>query len=409
MSRSTTSSPSPEGAENLESFCYHELVKAGGRPAVPIKFLSRSSRDREADIERIRPWQSNADPGSQESGISTVFSTQLEDWASSFRQKWQWDNRGSIAGETGFSAFLESHKSRYLHKGELDLVSDPSFEETIRRKWENEPRFLELSGDRELPSYEEAVKKRLATHNFTQSFQLKDPRHQDEWTTWVEYLNFQYWGLNRHISSAKASEAQYYKAWKDFQSFHASSYSNTTAASLPQQLATMQAELEAARQKIDQFFRGTEAYRQAEEKVRQQKLRAQWVLDQIHLIESEASQRQGRTKDNSKANALKKASKKREQNDDEDTEAQHQPKRRRQKKNHGSSVAYSGPERLKTESTVMAAEGMATSYVWVTPRRSQRPVSNLATPEAMLAKPRAGVRSMRPSSHEWKTRLRERK
>jgi hypothetical protein len=91
--------------------------------------------------------------GSQD-GVLPVFS----DWMS-FQHKWQWDNRGKYAGDEGFSAFLESRRKRYLHKGELGMVADPSFEAIVRRAWESKPRFLELSGKEGFTAYTHAVEK----------------------------------------------------------------------------------------------------------------------------------------------------------------------------------------------------------------------------------------------------------
>ena len=102
----------------------------------------------------------------------------------SFQHKWQWDNRGKIGSEEGFSAFLESCKRRYLHKGESEVVFDPLFEETVRQTWKYESRFLEQSGKDGFTAYTRAVEKRLLSHKFTQPFQLaEDPRQQDARTT----------------------------------------------------------------------------------------------------------------------------------------------------------------------------------------------------------------------------------
>lgn len=85
-----------------------------------------------------------------------LFSAQLEDWLA-FRHKWQWDNRGSLASDEGFSAFLESRRCHYLHRGEVIAVSDPSFEAAARQAWTYEQRSLETFGTAGFAAYACAV------------------------------------------------------------------------------------------------------------------------------------------------------------------------------------------------------------------------------------------------------------
>lgn len=109
--RSPTESPPPEGNNwQYEAFCYDELVKAGGRPVRPIEVLLRASRDLDADGDKLEPWLPEyKDPDRRDDDLPPVFSTQLKDWQL-FQHKWQWDNRGRIACEEGFSAFLDSDR-----------------------------------------------------------------------------------------------------------------------------------------------------------------------------------------------------------------------------------------------------------------------------------------------------------
>ena len=129
--RSPTSSPPPEGNKRFEAFYYDKLIQAGSRPVMPLELLFHTSKNAEAYRKTFGPWLGDTNTDSRDGDVPPVFSTQLEDWTS-FQHKWQWDNRGKFAGDEGFSAFLESRKKRYLHKGELEMVSDPSFEATVR-------------------------------------------------------------------------------------------------------------------------------------------------------------------------------------------------------------------------------------------------------------------------------------
>ena len=91
--KSPTSSPPPEGNNRFEAFCCDELVKAGGRPVIPIELLFHASKDAEVDKRNIKPWLGDKNSGSRDGDVPSLFSEQLEDWMS-FQHKWQWDNRG---------------------------------------------------------------------------------------------------------------------------------------------------------------------------------------------------------------------------------------------------------------------------------------------------------------------------
>lgn len=63
------------------------------------------------------------------------------------------------------------------------MVSDSSFEETIRRQWQQKPTSRQLPDGQGFPTYSEAVKRRLTPHQFTRPLQLKkNPRQQTKWT-----------------------------------------------------------------------------------------------------------------------------------------------------------------------------------------------------------------------------------
>ncbi|OXV12135.1 hypothetical protein Egran_00105 [Elaphomyces granulatus] len=383
--RSPTSSPPPEGNSRFEAFCHDELVEAGGRPVVPIELLLHTSKDAEVDRENFGPWLDDTLSRSRDGDVLPVFSTQLEDWMS-FQHKWQWDNRGKYAGDEGFSASLESRRRRYLHKGELEMVSDPSFEAMARQIWKYEPRFLELSGKEGFTAYTHAVEKRLASHNFTQPFRLaKDPRQQDAWTTWVEYLNYVYWWRDRYAAEMKASELQYRKAWDELQRFNASPSSSTssTTGTLDEEISATRFELEATRQQIRKFIRGTKVYQRREMAVCRQELRAQWVLEQLPLIETTPSLEHEAAKNDSSASS----SKKRKLRDDQDNLARQQPKRMGQEVSHSGSIPDPEPKTGNGSGTAMPNERAATS--------TSTTANSKPRQEALLSKPQTPARRTR--------------
>lgn len=329
--RSPTESPPPEGNNRAyEAFCYDQLLKAGGRPVRPIELLLRTSRDSDADGDKLEPWLPEyKDPERRHDDVPPVFSTQLKDWQL-FQHRWQWDNRGRIACEEGFSAFLDSQRKADLHMGEVKYVSDPWYEDMLRNVWEDVPRFFEASGYEGFKAYVHAVTKRLASHYFTQPFHLaEDPRQQDGWTTWVEYLNFVYWWQDRYAAIMKAAEPKHRQAWEEMRSFLASRSSAipTTTGTLDEQLSACRALLELTSQKITKFFRGTKTYRQAESDLRRQELRVHWVLEQLPMIEPGTSLKHKAAKDDTIANNGRK---RKPRDRDDDTQAGHHSQRQRQ-------------------------------------------------------------------------------
>lgn len=356
--RSPTSSPIPTDYSRFEAFCHDELIKAGGRPAVTSDFFFGTFTDAEASSEILTQWLDDPDSGFRDGHVPPLFSTQLEDWES-FQHKWQWDNRGKYASSEGFTSFLESQRKRWLHKGESKLVSDPSFEATTRKIWEYEQRPLELSGREGFAAYAQAVERRLASHHFTQPVQLaEDPRKQDAWTTWVEYLCYVYWWLDWHVAAMETAEPKYRKAWDELQRFEKSPFSTTTTTtSVPdEELGTIKAQLEATRQQIHKFIKDTKMYRRCERAVRRHELRAQWVLEQVSLIESAAIAGNKPPEDHANGNN----SRKRKARDDPEASTCQQPKRKQQA-SHGDSAPSSGSGTGKGYVATTRVETAATS------------------------------------------------
>ena len=350
-SRSTVP-PDPDEEYLSEASNYHELIQDGGRPVCLIEVLSHILNEPAASHEPILPWLSDPDSASRNGEMRTVFSRQLDRWWD-FR-KWQWDNRGTADGDRGFSTFLGAHRRRYermrIDPDEMQSnMPHVPFEEIIRRQWQWKPELRLLSKGQGFPAYREAVKRRLAPHNFKRPLQLmKDPRKQTEWTTWLEYLNFEQWWLERHVAATETREQQYHQAWKRLLNavrpspkggieLHSTKDSlnlnvataaealgssrtrqrgeNTKTVALGKQLAAAQADLDTAMKAIDGFIRDTEPYRDAQMTIRYQKNRVQWILKEASVIEAEASHQRGTAKNNSKSEPGE--SKKRRRSDDD--------------------------------------------------------------------------------------------
>ncbi|KAH6628926.1 hypothetical protein F5144DRAFT_655647 [Chaetomium tenue] len=391
--------------------CHDELVEAGGRPALSAeRVLDGAPGDAEPIREAVAPWlddddlndDNNTEPGSNRRKVGSgdvppLFSAQLEDWLT-FRNKWQWDNRGSLASDEGFTSFLESPRRRYLHRGEAAAVSNPSFEAAFRHAWEYEPRNLESSGTAGFAAYARAVRKRLAAHGFTQPLHLaKGPRGQGPRATWVEYLGYVYCQLDWHVAAMKRPKPQFRRAWGDLRRSVISPAPPEAAfaARTPdQELCATRAELEAMRKQVCDFVRRTRAYRREEADTRRQELRARWVLEQLPLVEEtereEAEREAAEHEPNPNVGRKWKA---RDSDHTAPPNVRPPPKRRRRESSHSSPAACPKPRPGGESGAVTASEttSPAPTTADSEPRRSKRLRSGTAA-KGPPSSPQATVR-----------------
>ncbi|KAI1118972.1 hypothetical protein F5Y14DRAFT_446779 [Nemania sp. NC0429] len=83
--------------------------------------------------------------------------------------------------------------------------------------WAREQRehstIKETAGDFE--GYVAAARRRLRDHGFTEEFRLdEDPRRQDERLTWIEYLEFEYWWLDKRARSVETAQERHERVWE---------------------------------------------------------------------------------------------------------------------------------------------------------------------------------------------------
>lgn len=201
-----------------EAEAYRDLLKDSGRPVYPISHLERVSRKPEEHCEMLQPfWGYPRDPRCP----WLVFKRQLRRWRD-FR-KWQIDNRGLEDDDGGFPAYTAKMKTLYARDGYTEglakIETDPTY---LNSGWENDRRVRRWQrhhqrekGCNGFLGYVDAVKRRLARHGFTRPFQLlEDPQRQDALTTWIEYLVFEYWWLDRHQDSVNRLEPDHNERWQ---------------------------------------------------------------------------------------------------------------------------------------------------------------------------------------------------
>ncbi|KAJ6439222.1 MFS general substrate transporter [Purpureocillium lavendulum] len=202
-----------------ETDAYNDLICDGGRPVYPISLIEQVSRNPEEHHGMLRPfWSYPLDYQTP----WLVFHRQLKRWQD-FRT-WQIDNRGLDDTDGGFLAFVNTMKRIYTRcayeEGLAKIEADSSW---LKSEWLDDQRMRNWQrchqrerGCNGFSDYVDAVKRRLARHGFTQQFQLQeDPKLQDKLATWIEYLGFEYWWLDRHKDSIERLEPDHDRRWQE--------------------------------------------------------------------------------------------------------------------------------------------------------------------------------------------------
>ncbi|KAF5024769.1 hypothetical protein F66182_3147 [Fusarium sp. NRRL 66182] len=354
--RSDTSTPplDPEAHRTRHEIeAYHELINDGGRPLYSIDLVREANRDPDKYAEILRPWQESLTQIRAEG----IFRRQLQRWRD-FRN-WQNDNRGHEDNDGGFLAYVEQ-KKRWIKQDCLprsrarrlaEIEADPS---CLKSEWDQtqslrrrQQRLYREHSCREFCAYAEAVKRRLSRHGFTQPFPFEldeDPKKQDKLTTWIEYLNYEYWWLDKYTSDIERLKPEHDKLWQELidskilRPYETKEFVRTTASPMERQneedmawKAVQRIESEAKRiytltqvdskrlhipkakrilmlnqgaekllaarrrfeqvrsrnHRITQFIRATFDYDEAKRDAARHRVLVEWVLDQTPLIEAE--------------------------------------------------------------------------------------------------------------------------
>ncbi|KAF0318440.1 hypothetical protein GQ607_014358, partial [Colletotrichum asianum] len=201
---------------------YHNLVGAGGRPLYTIDQLEHVLDDPGAFVDMLQPWLNTSTGNRPES----IFQRQLCRWQDFGR--WQNDNRDRQDDDGGFLAYVEKEKqfarTDYTSEAGLKRIADIETnplclqgEWDLRQSLRRRQRYLYRErGCKGFRNYASAVKRRLVSHGFLQPFNLSvDPGKQDELTTWIEYLNYEYWWLDQYRCTIERLQPIYDKAWQD--------------------------------------------------------------------------------------------------------------------------------------------------------------------------------------------------
>ena len=198
-SRSSTAEPPEAEERECEIKCHQALLDDGSRPLFHVGLLPQIEANPDAYSELLRPWARQQHPADVR-----------EDWQALSRQwnRWKefraWQLRGRRR-RLGLAEYLDTERREFaMHGG---IPTDPEFAEAARRLWERE---YDYGGDDEdvegaIERHAERVRELLAGQGFAiRPFHLlADPKKQDQWTTYVEYLAFETSSLHGLAAAAR--------------------------------------------------------------------------------------------------------------------------------------------------------------------------------------------------------------
>ncbi|KAH6849900.1 hypothetical protein B0I37DRAFT_427720 [Chaetomium sp. MPI-CAGE-AT-0009] len=218
VSRTPSVSPTPtacSGDERQfiveeETLAYNALLSDGGRPWYPFNLLEAVSRNYAEHRDMLRFWCSEHH--------WDVYTKQFDRWKN-FRS-WQDDNRGVLDIEADFKKLLAEDALWSRGHKQSPEPNNPERQANRLRTLTNQRKrehrhFVEggvakMKGENRFPVYVQAAQTRLKRHGFTREFQpARNHLHQDELTTWIEYLNYEYWAHDNLAEEAAQRQPRY--------------------------------------------------------------------------------------------------------------------------------------------------------------------------------------------------------
>ncbi|KAI5923993.1 hypothetical protein F4810DRAFT_666917 [Camillea tinctor] len=201
--------------KRIEVEWYNCLIELGGRPVYPITAIHEVWRNVKKYEGLFLPWLGRAN--------STPYERQFfwQTWTWRNFCEWRYDKRGAYNKDAQFSLYVELGKRHLLlDTGREEYNVSPSTvmpyfeeEEAARRSIQRDLIKGHIDGD--FPGYVKAMTKCLEDHGFKRPFQLKkDPEQQDQITTWIEYLGYEYFWYDKTLSLLESLQPEYNEKWK---------------------------------------------------------------------------------------------------------------------------------------------------------------------------------------------------
>jgi hypothetical protein len=322
----------------MEMEAYQDLVSDGGRPCYPIHLYDQVAANPREHRDMLRCWIGNDEDD------WVVFYKQLTRWQT-FR-RWQRDNRGPLDIQPDIEASERAHERFARQYGPDWGITDEDRRAnmvdivTRRRTWEHhrdvEDGVRRKKDDDRFPAYQQALKTRLHRHGFSRSVTLdKNPKNQDPLTTWIEYLNFEYWNYDNATRTLEKLQPKYDAALAELldsgvllpgetpksvsdpffgfalgdqlaireRAVESAKAMVAEAEKTPSQKAgvkeataylqrTIQA-AEAMKKRCDRIYKFSRIhnkYHEAKRQMEEEQAKAQWALDQVPLAEEEMAE-----------------------------------------------------------------------------------------------------------------------
>ncbi|KLU90071.1 hypothetical protein MAPG_09036 [Magnaporthiopsis poae ATCC 64411] len=221
--RPRTESPEEDMEKHHQTRCYDALIADGGRPPFPLELLDEMEARPRDFVEAVEPWMgkqlkllffSLTDLG--------VFQRPLDRWKE-FR-KWQRDNRGvEVSDEEDLALYRQESLDRDALWGQGLGMPLERYNATVEGLYDldRDSRRRDRETHREVlggtfDQYLEAARRRLRDNGFDEELQLlEDPKQQGERVTWLEYLGFEYWWLERLTRAARQWEEKRVSIWEN--------------------------------------------------------------------------------------------------------------------------------------------------------------------------------------------------
>ncbi|KAL9024581.1 MAG: hypothetical protein Q9196_006414 [Gyalolechia fulgens] len=197
---STVEPPEDEDREH-EIKCHQALLDDGCRPLFHVRLLPQIEANPDAYVHLLRPWASQKHPTDPREAWQAL-SKQWDRWKE-FRV---WQLRGRRR-RPGFDEYLDAYRRDYFMSGGISSgTAEADFERVARLCWEDE---YDYEDGEDVERHAERLGRRLVQQALVlrRPFSLlADPKGQDQWTTYVEYLAFEAESLYRLTGLAERLE-----------------------------------------------------------------------------------------------------------------------------------------------------------------------------------------------------------
>ncbi|KAL8348743.1 hypothetical protein RB601_002289 [Gaeumannomyces tritici] len=313
--RPRTISPGETPAKDHQIYCYNRLVAEGGRPPFPLEILDEVDERPRDFIETVRPWAGDNFIAIWSMHDLAVFERPMQRWRE-FR-RWQRDNRN-----------IQAMKER---------------DEGWERVWKDKQlaRRQERETHREVPGgtfeeYLEAARRRLRENGLDEDLQLlEDAKQQSERVTWMEYLVFEYWWLERRTLWVDYWEKRCPFIWEKITSLGLLKDGETREDVLRLSRKDMDEpgspQTTKRRNGISRFLHAVDEGRGADVWKSSQQRPVEWALSQLPEIEAEAALKK-KTRGGAKRRGRQPVAKKRKRGEDEGEGARRREPRPRPRK-----------------------------------------------------------------------------